>query len=213
MTAAPPGSSPGDIYERELVPAFFGAWAADLVERAAATAGARVLDIACGTGVVTRLLPPRVGPAGRVVGLDLNANMLGAARELGWHGIARTGEGAADPVLAAVPDAFTSFQWHDDTFTLPPDAVRLATNPAAENQAFRIGRAAYGIQFHFEADRPLVSHWTRIFADYLAGNHPDWSHEEESARHGHTADAAGLALARAWVSTIPAGAARAKDAA
>jgi SAM-dependent methyltransferase len=80
VTAAPPGSSPGEIYEHELVPAFFGAWAADLVERAAARAGARVLDIACGTGVVTRLLPPRVGPGGRVVGLDLNANMLEAAR-------------------------------------------------------------------------------------------------------------------------------------
>ena len=140
-------------------------------------------------------------------------NLLGAARELGWHGIAKTPEGAADPVLAAVPDAFTSFQWHDDTFTLPQDAVRLAANPVAENQAFRIGRATYGIQFHFEADRPLVGHWTRIFADYLAENHPGWQHEDEAATHGPLADEAGLALARAWVSTIPAGAVRAKDAA
>ena len=58
----------------------FGPWAADLVERAAPAAGARVLDVACGTGVVTRLLPPRVGSEGRVVGLDLNPNMLAAAR-------------------------------------------------------------------------------------------------------------------------------------
>lgn len=140
-------------------------------------------------------------------------NLLGAAPEFGWQGITRTGEGAADPMLAAVPDAFTSFQWHDDTFTLPPDAVRLAANPAAENQAFRIGRATYGIQFHFEADRPLVGQWTEMFADYLAERHPDWRHEEEAAAHGQAADAAGLALARAWVSTIPAGAVRAKDAA
>lgn len=146
----------------------------------------------------------------RAYGAD---NLLGAARELGWHGIAKTPEGAADPVLAAVPDAFTSFQWHDDTFTLPSGAVRLAANPVAENQAFRIGRATYGIQFHFEADRPLVGHWTRIFADYLAENHPGWQHEDEAATHGPSADAAGLALARAWVSTIPAGAVRAKDAA
>lgn len=140
-------------------------------------------------------------------------NMLGAARELGWRGIARTPEGAADPMLAAVSDAFTSFQWHDDTFTLPPSAVRLAANPVAENQAFRIGRAAYGIQFHFEADRPLVSRWTEVFADFLAEHHPGWRHEEEAATHGPAADAAGLALARAWVSTIPAGAVRPKTAA
>jgi len=58
----------------------FSPWAADLVERAAPAAGARVLDVACGTGVVTRLLPARVGSGGRVVGLDLNPNMLATAR-------------------------------------------------------------------------------------------------------------------------------------
>ncbi len=135
-------------------------------------------------------------------------NLLGAAPEFGWRSIAKTREGDADPVLASVPDAFTSFQWHDDTFTLPPGAVRLATNPVAENQAFRVGRASYGIQFHFEADRRLVTHWTRVFAEYLAENQPEWSgrHEEEAAVHGSSADAAGLALARAWVATIPQGA-------
>jgi ubiquinone/menaquinone biosynthesis C-methylase UbiE len=79
--AAPPAApNPGEVYEREMVPGLFGPWAADLVERAAPAAGARALDVACGTGVVTRLLPPRVGPAGRVVGLDLNPGMLAAAR-------------------------------------------------------------------------------------------------------------------------------------
>ena len=63
-----------------MVPGLFGPWAADLVERAAPATGTRVLDVACGTGVVTRLLPPRVGATGRVVGLDLNPGMLAAAR-------------------------------------------------------------------------------------------------------------------------------------
>lgn len=72
--------SPGEVYEREMVPALFGPWAADLVERAAPGPGARILDVACGTGVVTRLLPSRVAPTGRVVGLDLNPGMLAAAR-------------------------------------------------------------------------------------------------------------------------------------
>lgn len=72
--------NPGDVYEREMVPAIFAPWARDLVERAAPGPGTRILDVACGTGVVTRLLPPRVGPGGRVVGLDLNPGMLAAAR-------------------------------------------------------------------------------------------------------------------------------------
>jgi GMP synthase-like glutamine amidotransferase len=139
-------------------------------------------------------------------------NLLGAAPEFGWRTIARTADGAADPVLGAVSKEFTSFQWHDDTFTLPSGAVRLATNPIAENQAFRIGRASYGIQFHFEADRRLVGHWTKVFADFLAENHPEWvgRHDEEAATHGPQADAAGLALARAWVATIPNGASQPK---
>ena len=56
-------------------------------------------------------------------------------------------------MLGALPEAFAIFQWHDDTFSLPENAVRLAGNDIAENQAFRIGRAVYGFQFHFEADR------------------------------------------------------------
>jgi hypothetical protein len=69
-----------------------------------------------------------------------------------------------------------------------------------ENQAFRIGRAVYGIQFHFEADRSLVDRWSRDFATEIAAYEPDWPRKrgEDAARHGSAADAAGLALARAW---------------
>lgn len=139
-------------------------------------------------------------------------NLIGTASEFGWRGIALTEEGRSDPMLGAVPHAFTSFQWHDDTFTLPPRAVRLATNEIAENQAFRVGRAVYGVQFHFEADRPHVVRWNEVFAEHLAERHPGWMNrfEEEAAAHGPGADAGGLALARAWVATIPGGVAPAK---
>jgi SAM-dependent methyltransferase len=50
------------------------------VEAAGVQPGQRVLDVACGTGAVTRLLAERVGRSGRVVGLDVNAGMLAAAR-------------------------------------------------------------------------------------------------------------------------------------
>lgn len=131
-------------------------------------------------------------------------NLIGAAPEFGWHGVALTGEGRADPMLSVAPHDFPIFQWHDDTFTLPAGATRLARNGAAANQAFRIGRAGYGIQFHFEADRALVARWNVDFADYLAEHHPDWPDrfDAEAARHGPPADSAGLALARAWVALI-----------
>lgn len=131
-------------------------------------------------------------------------NRIGAAPEFGWCAVALTDEGRADPLTNGLAPTFPIFEWHDDTFTLPQGAVRLATNGAAPNQAFRIGRASYGAQFHFEADRKLVREWNGVFADVIAASHPDWEtiHAAEAARHGAAADAAGLAIARAWVKAL-----------
>jgi ubiquinone/menaquinone biosynthesis C-methylase UbiE len=71
-----------EIYERHLVPAVTLPWAVDLVDRVGVRSGDRVLDLACGTGVVARTAAPRVKRAGRVVALDVNAGMLEVARSL-----------------------------------------------------------------------------------------------------------------------------------
>ena len=71
--------TPGEIYERHIVPGIFQQWAPALVETAGVQPGQRALDVACGTGVVTRVLAERVGSHGHVVGFDLNAGMLAAA--------------------------------------------------------------------------------------------------------------------------------------
>lgn len=75
------GSAP-ELYQRYLVPAVTGQWASDLVERAALRPGERVLDVACGTGVVARQAAAHVGASGRVAALDLNPGMLAVARTL-----------------------------------------------------------------------------------------------------------------------------------
>ncbi|MFC3076118.1 type 1 glutamine amidotransferase [Shinella pollutisoli] len=131
-------------------------------------------------------------------------NLIGAAPEFGWRGVTLTEAGRGDPVLSAAAEAFSVFQWHSDTFTLPDGAVRLAANGAAENQAFRIGRAAYGTQFHFEASRPVVDMWAETFPELIETIQPGWLAEREAlaAAHGPEADATGLAIARAWIATI-----------
>ncbi len=89
-------------------------------------------------------------------------------------------------------------------FRCRPTPIGLASSEAIENQAFRVGRAVYGTQFHFEADRPLVVEWSATFADWLAEREPDWPerHPEQAKLYGPAADAVGLALARAWVAAI-----------
>jgi len=73
-------SNPAETYESYMVPALFAPWASRLVQSANPQLGERVLDVACGTGVVARHIAPLVGSNGRVSGLDLNPNMLAVAR-------------------------------------------------------------------------------------------------------------------------------------
>ena len=72
--------NPAENYQRYFVPSIGRPSAAGLIEAAALAPGERVLDVACGTGVVTRLAFEEVTPGGRVVGLDRNPAMLAVAR-------------------------------------------------------------------------------------------------------------------------------------
>lgn len=131
-------------------------------------------------------------------------NRVGGHTEFGWSAVDLTPHGENDPLFARVPPRFTIFQWHDDHFDLPRGAMRLAGSPVAGNQAFRFGRAAYGTQFHFEADTKLVRQWNTGFAPYLAEHKPEWAarHPRDEAEHGALADAAGRAIARAWAGLL-----------
>jgi ubiquinone/menaquinone biosynthesis C-methylase UbiE len=82
MTQDAPQPNPAEAYEKTIAQNVFVPWRADLLERAAPKPGERVLDVACGTGIVTRVLVGLVGSEGKVVGLDLNPMMLGVARTL-----------------------------------------------------------------------------------------------------------------------------------
>jgi ubiquinone/menaquinone biosynthesis C-methylase UbiE len=75
-------TTPAEMYERFFVPAMFAPWARVLLEYAAPQPGERVLDLACGTGVVARHVAPRIGATGRLIALDLRPGMLAVARSL-----------------------------------------------------------------------------------------------------------------------------------
>ena len=70
------------IYERFLVPAIFTDWAYLLIDAAGVEPGQRILDVACGTGIVARLVAERLDGSGEVSGVDLNKSMIKVARSL-----------------------------------------------------------------------------------------------------------------------------------
>lgn len=131
-------------------------------------------------------------------------NRLKVAREFGWEKVEITQEGKQDPLLASLGNDFRVFEWHFDTFSLPEGAIRLATNATTANQAFKIGRASYGVQFHFEANRGVVEGWRQNFSSSIDKIAPGWldSYEHSAATYGPAADDAGLAIARAWVGLV-----------
>lgn len=75
------GANPAENYQRFFVPQIGAPVAADLLTAARLQPGERVLDVACGTGVVARLAAERVGPSGAVSGLDVHPGMLAEARK------------------------------------------------------------------------------------------------------------------------------------
>jgi ubiquinone/menaquinone biosynthesis C-methylase UbiE len=86
-----------EAYEQSFVPALFAQWVQPMLDIATVRPGHRVLDVACGTGVVARAAADLVGPTGSVTGLDLNPAMLAVAARLRpdieWRG----GDAAALP--------------------------------------------------------------------------------------------------------------------
>jgi GMP synthase (glutamine-hydrolysing) len=111
------------------------------------------------------------------LGICLGAQILARAmgrpvvpapvREIGFHPIRPTPAGAIDPLTGHYRDGDLVFQWHADTMRLPDRAVQLAAGDRVALQAFRVGRVAWGIQFHFEIDASEIDLWLEDAPDDL----------------------------------------------
>jgi ubiquinone/menaquinone biosynthesis C-methylase UbiE len=87
-----------EMYEQALVGPLFQPWVKDLLDEVALHPGDRLLDVACGTGIVARLAKERLGESGVVVGVDLSPAMLAVARRVGAGIDWREGDAGALPL-------------------------------------------------------------------------------------------------------------------
>jgi GMP synthase (glutamine-hydrolysing) len=102
---------------------------------------------------------------GICLGGQLLASAMGApvtrhhTTEIGFFEVQLTPEGKADPLFTGLPGYQQVIHWHEDIFVLPPGALRLATSADTPNQAFRIGKRAYGLQYHIEVTPEMLDIW------------------------------------------------------
>jgi len=122
----------------------------------------------------------------RAAGADV---YTGEQLEVGWLQIRPTPEAAGDPLFAHAGSAEGVYQFHSDTFDLPPGATRLAASALFPNQAFRIGRA-WGVQFHPEVDFRQSDIWLANHPGYCAKIGVDEATLRTSVRRGFEADGA-----------------------
>jgi GMP synthase (glutamine-hydrolysing) len=147
---------PAEPHRYDAVLVFGGAMHADEEDRHAWLGDEKAL--------LRELLAREVPTLGVCLGAQLLADAAGApARradrpEIGWDEVEVTEQGATDPLTGPLTPRFTAFQWHSYEFPLPLGATPLARSDVCL-QGYRVGEAAWGIQFHAEVSRADALAW------------------------------------------------------
>jgi GMP synthase (glutamine-hydrolysing) len=136
------------------------AMARDALERATP-----YLGICLGAQILARALGCEVAPS--------------PVREIGFAPIRPAPDAATDRLTSHYLDGDVVFQWHADTMRLPSGAVLLAAGDRVPLQAYRVGDAGWGIQFHFEIDAAEIDLWLDDASDDLER---EWGASPEQIR-------------------------------
>lgn len=118
-----------------------------------------------------------------VLGLCLGAQLMAAAlgghvfpnrtKEIGFFDVRFEPAAETDALWQGHTATFQPVHWHEDTFSLPPQAVRLASSCLTANQLFRVDDTHYGMQFHLEIDALVLTEMVKTADGWLAENGVD----------------------------------------
>jgi len=111
-----------------------------------------------------------------VIGICLGAQLLAAVlgskiyphhqKEIGFFPVYKTDAGNQEAALQAIPEAWTVYHWHGDTFDIPAGAQHLLYSQGCNNQAYRKGKC-WGFQFHPEVNAGLLNDMILFEGDEL----------------------------------------------
>jgi GMP synthase (glutamine-hydrolysing) len=118
-------------------------------------------------GLIRDAIQRKIPTLGICLGSQLIAGAIGGTvqkgikKEIGWHRVSLTEKGLNSLFKGLSETHFRAFQWHGDTYTLPPKTEILAYSDLYP-QAFRYG-TAYGLQFHLEVTTDMIRSWLKEY--------------------------------------------------
>jgi GMP synthase (glutamine-hydrolysing) len=160
-----------------------------------------------------RLIENALADVKPILGVCLGSQLLAAAlganvrraeqREIGWYPVHLNESASDDRLMRGLPREFMAAHWHSDTFDLPAGAIALASSEITENQAFRHGDNAYGIQFHAEMTGEILTALIAEFGDGLKRVGIDGDAIAAQAKvHLPKVDAIGAQIFSRWAAPI-----------
>lgn len=111
---------------------------------------------------------------GHCLGGQLMSKALGGIitrnpiKEIGWGSVSKLIGAVAPDWLERLPASFEVFQWHGETFSIPPGAQHLLRNDNCANQAYLVDNRHLGLQCHVEMTAPMIRAWCEIGAKEIA---------------------------------------------
>lgn len=119
--------------------------------------------------LIQKALAHDVPLLGICLGAQLLAKACGAkvgkspSAEIGFFDLSLTEDGLYDFLFENVEPPLKVFQWHEDMFDIPQKGRWLASSQGCSHQAFRVNKKAYGLQFHVEVDRAMITAWMKAY--------------------------------------------------
>ncbi|NNH68566.1 methyltransferase domain-containing protein [Nocardia uniformis] len=152
------------------------------VEKLDLSAGDVVVDVACGTGANFAQIQERIGPSGRLIGIELSPEMIGQAQrrvgDAGWTNVTLVNNGIERADLPAAPNAFL-FSLTHDVLQLP-DALAALFRHAEPGARVATGGTKYTARGRLMTD-PFVRMLARRFVTTTDGLDRPWRHLERFA--------------------------------
>lgn len=114
---------------------------------------------------IQRVLGAEIPYFGICLGSQLLAKAAGSrvvrspVKEIGWYTVKLTPDGQNDPFFKGFREDEEIYHWHGDMFEIPANGALLASGTGCPHQAFRVGKNAYGVQFHVEVTDKSIKEW------------------------------------------------------